>query len=133
MPTLVRQTFRTDICTAEALKRLAESERKALPEVLREAVRLRLDLGEVAEHVRVAIAEATVEIVGYAKARIDALGTEWRDRLVETETHERGLTQQALAEFIEVLAKGALAGEPEEAPPASYATLTPRPSKRVSP
>ena len=132
MTQLVRQTLRIDIGTAEALKRLAASEHKALPEVLREAVRLRLDLGDVAEHVRIAVAEATAEIVAHAKTRIDALGGEWRDRFIETETHERGLTQQALAEFIEVLAKGALAGEPEEASPASSATLTPRPSKRIS-
>jgi len=93
---LIRQTFRLDAGTAEALRQRAEVENSSVPDLMREAIRLRLELGTVSDLVRVAVAE----IVAHAQARIDALGAEWRDRLIETEERERALTRRDIEDFI---------------------------------
>jgi hypothetical protein len=93
---LVRQTFRIDAGTAEALRRRAEAEHTSVPDLMREAIRLRLDVGAVSDLVRVAVAD----VVAHAQVRIDALGTEWRDRFIETEERERGTTRRDIEDFI---------------------------------
>ena len=131
MPSLLRQTFRTDAGTAKALKSLAASERKPLPDILREAVRLRLDLGAVSDHVRVAVAEGIADAVAHAHHRLDAAGEALIARFAETESREREATRRDLADFIALL-KGVVEADSEPLSASVAGTLTPRPSKRIS-
>lgn len=131
MPTLIRQTFRTDIGTAEALKSLAASERKPLPEILREAVRLRLDLGAVSDHVRVAVAEGIADAVAHAHDNLNALGEALIARFAEAESREREATRRDLSDFIALL-KGVVEAEADPPPAAATGSLTPRPAKRLT-
>jgi hypothetical protein len=98
---LVRQTFRTDTGTADALRRRADVERTTVPDLLREAIRLRLEAGAVIDLVRVAVAD----VVAQAQSRIDAMGQEWRERVVEVEERERAITRSDITDFIEGLAQ----------------------------
>lgn len=131
MPTLIRQTFRTDIGTAEALKSLAESERKPLPEILREAVRLRLDLGAVSDHARVAVAEGIADAVAHARDNLNALGEALIARFAEAESREREATRRDLSDFIALL-KDVVEAEADPPPSAATGSLTPRPAKRLT-
>lgn len=93
---LIRQTFRIDDGTAEALRQRAAAERTSVPDLMREAIRLRLEVGAISDLVRMALAE----VVAHAQVRIDAMGAEWRDRLIETEERERALTRRDIEDFI---------------------------------
>jgi hypothetical protein len=98
-----RQSFRTDENTATALRRLAIAENKGVSEVLREAVRLRLEVGALSNVVRIAIGDATSQAVAHAQARIDELGRAWNERFIESETRERETTRQDISDFLSAL------------------------------
>lgn len=93
---LIRQTFRIDDSTEEALRQRAMAEHKKVPDLVREGIRLRLEIGTVSDLIRVVVAE----VVAHAQMRIDAMGAEWRERLIESEQRERALTRADIDDFI---------------------------------
>lgn len=117
---LQKHTLRLDPATAAAVAACAHAERKTTTDVMREGIRLRLEVGALIEPIRLAIVDIEAAVIQRIEQRFVSLQTELVTRVVETEERERAITRADITDFIAGL------GQYEEASrsPSSYETAS---------
>lgn len=97
---LQQHTIRLDPAISAAVLACAKDERKTPAEVMREGIRLRLEVGSLIEPVRLAILEIEDAVVARIETRIEALQAELLARVVEVAERERQTTRADFSDFI---------------------------------
>ena len=97
---LLKHTLRLDAATTAAVEACARAEHKTTTDVMREGIRLRLEVGALIEPVRLAILEIESGLHERIEQRMAGLQAEIISRLSEVMERERETTRADINDFI---------------------------------